>query len=71
MVYTSGRSSVGRATAFQAVGRRFEPGRPLKSLVSWGLWALWFKNAELKEFSNSDGLRHCLTKSVKADVAQR
>ena len=25
----SGSSSVGRATAFQAVGRRFEPGHPL------------------------------------------
>jgi hypothetical protein len=29
-----GRSSVGRATAFQAVGRGFEPRRPLKSLRS-------------------------------------
>jgi hypothetical protein len=27
-----GRSSVGRATAFQAVGRQFEPGRPLSFL---------------------------------------
>ena len=28
-MYTSGRSSVGRATAFQAVGRGFESRRPL------------------------------------------
>ncbi len=47
----SGRSSVGRATAFQAVGRRFEPGRPLKSLGNQGLWALLVQYAELKEFS--------------------
>ena len=31
---SSGCSSVGRATAFQAVGRRFEPGHPLRLIVS-------------------------------------
>ena len=30
---SSGCSSVGRATAFQAVGRRFEPGHPLRLIV--------------------------------------
>ena len=31
--FKSGCSSVGRATAFQAVGRRFEPGHPLIKIL--------------------------------------
>ena len=36
---TSGSSSVGRAIAFQAIGREFEPRLPLKGyLPAIGLW---------------------------------
>ncbi|MEK0420826.1 MAG: hypothetical protein RLZZ161_677 [Bacteroidota bacterium] len=55
-----GSSSVGRATAFQAVGRGFEPRLPLRLKQAGAL--ICFKNGILR----NSGFR----KVPKADVAQ-